>query len=76
MLDQIPEHFPFVILDEFMIMPNHIHGIIIIDKMDDDMPASVQKQYFASPDDIASSHPNETPAIRPPSTPTDNTFGP
>jgi len=28
----IPEHFPFVILDEFVIMPNHVHGIIIINK--------------------------------------------
>lgn len=28
---EIIEHFPFVILDEFVIMPNHIHGIIIID---------------------------------------------
>lgn len=27
----IPKHFPFVILDEFCIMPNHIHGIIVID---------------------------------------------
>jgi len=29
---EITKHFPFVILDEFVIMPNHIHGIIIIDK--------------------------------------------
>jgi putative transposase len=29
---EIPEHFPFVILDEFVVMPNHIHGIIIINK--------------------------------------------
>ncbi|MFC1613267.1 transposase [Patescibacteria group bacterium] len=28
---EIPDHFPFVTLDEFVIMPNHIHGIIIID---------------------------------------------
>ena len=28
---EIPAHFPFVKLDEFIIMPNHIHGIIIID---------------------------------------------
>jgi len=28
---EIPTHFPFVKLDEFIIMPNHIHGIIIID---------------------------------------------
>lgn len=27
---QIPEHFPYVRLDEFVIMPNHIHGIIVI----------------------------------------------
>lgn len=26
----IPEHFPFVELDAFAIMPNHIHGIIVI----------------------------------------------
>jgi len=27
----IPAHFPFVKLDQFIIMPNHIHGIIGID---------------------------------------------
>ena len=27
----IPEHFPQVKLDEFVIMPNHVHGIIQID---------------------------------------------
>jgi REP element-mobilizing transposase RayT len=26
----IPNHFPFVELDESIIMPNHIHGIIVI----------------------------------------------
>jgi putative transposase len=26
----IPEHFPHVTLDEFIIMPNHVHGIIFI----------------------------------------------
>lgn len=29
---QIPKHFSFVNLDEFVIMPNHIHGIVEIDK--------------------------------------------
>jgi len=28
---EIPQHFPYVELDHFIIMPNHIHGIIIID---------------------------------------------
>ncbi len=29
---EIPSHFPFVQLGEFVVMPNHVHGIIIIDK--------------------------------------------
>jgi putative transposase len=28
----IPDHFPFVELGAFIVMPNHVHGIIIIDK--------------------------------------------
>ena len=27
---QLPTHFPNVDLDEFIVMPNHLHGIIII----------------------------------------------
>ena len=29
---EIPNHFSDVKLDEFVIMPNHVHGILIIDK--------------------------------------------
>jgi putative transposase len=29
---EIPQHFPFVILDEFVVMPNHVHGIICVSK--------------------------------------------
>lgn len=29
--DEIPNHFPFVKLGAFVVMPNHVHGIIIID---------------------------------------------
>lgn len=32
---EIPEHFPFVTLDVHVIMPNHVHGIIIINKPND-----------------------------------------
>lgn len=39
---EIPLHFPFIILDDFIIMPNHVHGILIINK-----PA-VETQDFAS----------------------------
>ena len=30
--NEIPKHFPFVELCEYVVMPNHVHGIIIIDK--------------------------------------------
>ena len=30
---EIPEHYPNVILDVFVIMPNHMHGILIIDNV-------------------------------------------
>lgn len=29
---EIPHHVPFVELGDFVVMPNHIHGILIIDK--------------------------------------------
>lgn len=32
----IPEHYPFVILDEFIVMPNHLHAIIVINKNEAD----------------------------------------
>ena len=30
---EIPDHFPFIELGNFQVMPNHFHGILIIDKM-------------------------------------------
>ena len=35
---EIPDHFHFVKLDAYVIMPNHVHGIIIIDKSHDVEP--------------------------------------
>ena len=32
--NEIPNHAPFVELGDFVIMPNHIHGILILDKPD------------------------------------------
>ena len=29
---EIPKHFPFVTLDTWQVMPNHLHGILVIDK--------------------------------------------
>jgi len=39
---EIPKHFPFVKLDEFVVMPNHVHGIIEIKN------GTVETQNFAS----------------------------
>nr|WKN37482.1 transposase [Tunicatimonas sp. TK19036] len=42
--EEIPQHFPFVRLGEFIAMPDHVHGIIIIDKQE-----HVVTQDFVSP---------------------------
>ncbi len=34
---EIPEHFPFVKLGEFVIMPDHVHGVVEIDKAEERM---------------------------------------
>ena len=39
---QIPNHASFIELGEFQVMPNHIHGIIIIDRPD----YTDEKRYF------------------------------
>ena len=42
----IPEHFPHVALDVFVVMPNHVHGILFIH----DAPESVgANNYLPSP---------------------------
>ncbi len=33
--DDIPKHFDNVLLDTFVVMPNHVHGIIIMDNNND-----------------------------------------
>jgi REP element-mobilizing transposase RayT len=45
--NEIPEHFPFVILGEFVAMPNHVHGIVTIDKPAP-TKANVETQNFTS----------------------------
>lgn len=32
---EIPNHFPRVEIDEFIIMPNHVHGIVVIENIGD-----------------------------------------
>lgn len=46
----IPQHFPFVILGTSVVMPNHVHGIIIINKSDGGLKnaETVETQNLAS----------------------------
>jgi REP element-mobilizing transposase RayT len=65
---EIPKHFPFVILDEFVVMPNHIHGVLFIEKPTAPVPAPVETQDLAS---------LPLPTRNPPPPPfTPNKFGP
>ncbi len=50
---EIPVHFPFVTLDEFIVMPNHIHGIIIINKN-----AIVETPHWGVSTSVSTTQPN------------------
>lgn len=65
----IPEHFPFVKPGAFIAMPDHVHGIVIIDKKDES-GLSLQPQDLAAPSPQWKS---EDPDTRPKSK---NSFGP
>ncbi len=44
---EIPEHYEYVKLDEFQVMPNHLHGIVVIDENGDSAAGGVVGvQYF------------------------------
>jgi putative transposase len=45
---QIPEHFPAVETDAFVIMPNHLHGILRIKRFSQ-APDSPHREAFSSP---------------------------
>jgi putative transposase len=48
---EIPEHFPNVVLHEHIIMPNHIHGIIELKRVDaiqDQFPNNVGTRHVVS----------------------------
>jgi hypothetical protein len=45
--DRLPERFPSVAIDQFVVMPNHVHGIIVL----------VGAQFIAPTTGRDSSHP-------------------
>lgn len=46
---EIPSHFPTVSLDSFVIMPNHVHGIVVITQPDLELETTIVKREFAKP---------------------------
>jgi putative transposase len=44
--EEIPKHFPFIELDEFKVMPNHLHGILFIDKTKSGLQPEKEFVYF------------------------------
>ena len=46
---QIPRHFPHVVLDAFVVMPNHLHGIVVIDARATHDRATHDRATHASP---------------------------
>lgn len=63
--DEIPAHYPMVELDAFVVMPNHVHGIIVITG-DSVVTHSVGAQYIAplpptQPSAPAPTQPSQSP---------------
>lgn len=50
---EIPTHFPFVELGNFVVMPNHFHGILIIDKTEPPAIVEIRQSLVST---IVSSH--------------------
>jgi REP element-mobilizing transposase RayT len=78
----IPNHFPFVTLDEYCIMPDHVHGII---RIRHHVSPVVETQNIASKNFVRTTHVVETQNIAslqdvksktPKPHSTGNTFGP
>jgi putative transposase len=54
---QMPQHYPFAKLGAFVVMPDHIHGIVIIDHASDEEKAASVDQYIAeNPNHELTSH--------------------
>jgi len=52
--EEIPKHFSGIELDYFVIMPNHIHGIVIIDKEIDDATKTLANGFPVANADLRS----------------------
>jgi REP element-mobilizing transposase RayT len=54
---EIPQHFNFVEIDRFVIMPNHIHGIVIINNTVEDLHAKpLENKNYSGTDNYNEDH--------------------
>lgn len=81
--EEIPDHFPFVELGEFVVMPNHMHGIVVIDRPGNDgnarigyVPRDVSRTSTASNIHVFDGSPVGTPNLGVPTVTPDSTVAP
>ncbi|MEL6494785.1 MAG: transposase [Cyanobacteria bacterium J06623_7] len=56
---EIQQHFKYVFIDEYVVLPNHVHGIIVINR-----PNNIETRNFASlPSKFAPLKPRSLPTI-------------
>ncbi len=61
--EEIPLHFPFVQLDSFVVMPNHVHGILVINNPAETLHQSVDTFHQINVETLhATSLPTHGPA--------------
>jgi len=68
--NMLPERFPHVVLDAFVVMPNHVHGIVVITNPAPDdtattAPTIVGAGLVSAPNDGPMSAPNDGPMSAP-----------
>ncbi len=63
---EIPDHFSFIKLDVFVIMPNHIHGILVIDKTNDPGRDAIDRVSDTNPnwDSVKSDEANQLDDVK------------
>jgi putative transposase len=40
---ELPNHFPKLVVDEFVVMPNHVHGVVFIQSEQNDVPVGARR---------------------------------
>jgi REP element-mobilizing transposase RayT len=49
---EIPQHFNNTVLDEFIVMPNHVHGVVMIKSENHGRDVAMQRLYYAGDDNF------------------------